>query len=383
MGVHFNKFIIISSLLILCTLIVACGNDIKDPIIKKDVKSELDIETKSDITLPSEQEIAILKSEIKEVFAKKNEIDISMVPDPYLYDLNNDEIEEIVVSTAESYINLSEIFYLSIYDLKGNELDSLKDDSGNPISIHNIKNQTYGNCISVIHYGMGGYSANIMTLQNRELQSIATIGSSGDGEEVISDSNEDGYEEFSGLEFASGIGSDRLDRAAGFAEKVWYTWDMTEKEYLPQSLEGTSTEKIGTLDEELAKRILNAARQTQLSWMDPLTWDEVVTKLSPFYSNNFIYEYIQNGHTVYDDQTDKYTPLFLHTEDPGGILPELGEEPLNLLLSQDGNTVTILNEIIENREGFEVHTKVEIKFVKTGGGWKIDIVDAMHEVTEL
>ena len=371
-----QKYLFLSILFILCSFLVACGED-KKVTIEKDTEIEKITETvknsSEDTKVLGEQELAILKSEIRESYAKKIGIDSSLLAEPYLYDLNNDGVEELIVSSADGEINQIASFYLSAFDLNGDEVDSLNDETEYTLSIHNIKNETYGNCIAIIYYGMNGYTADIVTLQKGKLQSIGTVGTSG-VDEIISDINADGYEEFAGMEYDYGVGSERVPRAAGFAEKVWFSWDVNKKKYLPEFEVKTADEKVVELDEQLAKRILNAARQTQLSWSDSISWDEAVAKLSPFFSNNFINEYIENGHTVYDEVTDGYSPKFNFTEDPEGVVPDLGKEPIVPLLSDDGNTVTIAKKVIENYEGMEYVITVEILYVKTVKGWKIDLI---------
>lgn len=363
----------LSLLVVLCTLLVACKES-GETVFQKNIESDTLQESTSKRKAFSEQEMAILKSEVKESFASSQDIDISLLSEPFLFDLNNDGVEEVIMSSAGSEITQYPFFSLRTYDLNGNELSMLREETESRQTIYAIQNETYGNCIAIISYSMKDYAVNIVTVQSGELQSIGTVHASG-FIELIGDINEDGFEEFAGLQDDVGIGSDRIPTAAGLADKVWYMWDVTKKEYLPQVTVGEGTKSIGPLDEELAKRIIHAARQTQLSWLESLSWEEVETKLSPLFSNNFLYEYKEDGHTFYDDLTDTYSPLFLYTEDPGGVLPDIGEDPLLLSVSEDGNTVTMTKELVENYEGIETVITVEITFVKTVKGWKIDVVD--------
>lgn len=360
-------------LVILSVLLVGC-TDPQEAVNQKMMESKTLQEVSSEIKTLSEQEAAILKSEIKASFAGEKGIDLSLLSEPFLYDLDNDGVAEVIISSAGSELIEGSFFYLSAYDLNGNEINTLKKDMESRQTIYRIRNETYGNSIAIISYGLNTYSADIVTLQNGKMQLIATVETTGFIEQ-LGDVNEDGYEDFAGLEYDVGIGSDRVPKVAGLAEKIWFVWDASKKEYLPQVSVGAGTETIEPLNEELAKRIIRSARQTQLSWLENLLVDEVEMKLSPFFSTNFIYEYIEGDHIFHDEETDTYSPMFLYKEDPRGVLPDISNDSLHLSFSKDEDIVTVTNEMKESSNGVETATTVEIIFVKTDKGWKIDRVD--------
>lgn len=362
-------------LVILIALLVGCTEP-KEDVSEKMIESKTLQEASSELKTMSEQAIAILKSEIKASFAGAKGIELSLISDPFLYDLDNDGVVEVIISSAGSELIDGSIFHLSAYNLDGDKISTFSKDIESRQTIYRIQNETYGNSIAIISYGLDTYTADIVTLKNDKVQVIATFETTG-FIELIGDVNEDGYEDFAGIENEVGIGSERVPKVAGLAEKIWFVWDENKKEYLPQESAGAGTETIGSLNEELAKRIIRSARQTQLSWLENLLADEVEVKLSPFFSTNFIYEYIEGEHTFHDEETDTYSPMFLYKEDPGGVLPDIGDDSLNLSLSEDGRMVTITKESVEDSEGIETVITVEITFVKTAKGWKIDVVDLL------
>lgn len=362
------------SLLVLSSVLLVGCSESKEAVSQKTLESETLQEASSEIKRLSEQEMAILKSEVKASFASERGVDLSLLSEPFLYDLDNNGAEEVIISSAGSELIEGSFFYLSAYDLKGNEISTLSKDIESRQTIYRIQNETYGNSIAIVSYGLDTYSADIVTIQNGKVQSIATVETTGFIEQ-LGDVNEDGYEDFAGLEYDAGIGSDRVPRVAGLAEKIWFVWDANKREYLPQESAGAGTETIEPLNEELAKRIIRSARQTQLSWLENLSAVELEVKLSPFFTTNFIYEYIRSEHTFHDEVTDTYSPMFLYSEDPDGVLPAIGDDALHISLSEDGNTAILVKELVENFEGIDTVITVEITFVKTVKGWKIDVVD--------
>lgn len=360
-------------LVVLSILLVGCTEP-KEDVSEKMIEPKTLQEASTEVKTLSEQEIAILKSEIKAAFAGEKGIELSLLSEPFLYDLDNDGVEEVIISSAGSDLIEGSIFYLSAYDLNGDEVSTLSKDIESRQTIHRIQNETYGNSIAIISYGLDTYSANIVTLKSGKMKLIDTVETTGFIEQ-LGDVNEDEYEDFAGIEYDVGIGSDRVPKVAGLAEKIWFVWDTTKKEYLPQVSDVVGTDAIELLDEELALRIMRSARQTQLSWVENLSQDEVEVKLSPFFSTNFIYEYIQSDHTFHDEETGTYSPMFLYKEDLGGVLPDIGNDSLNLSSSEDGNIVIVTKDLDKSSNRGEPFTTFEMTFVKTSKGWRIDRVD--------
>ena len=306
----------------------------------------------------SEQDRAKLLEEVKMKFAEENQIAVGKVADPYFYDITNDGKEKIIVSTNGKDVDLM----YGIYDDKANYIYRAKSEVSPPYSLEKIKNKTYGNSLAIIIQGANGYSAEVIAMIDQEVKMIGKI-STPAGDEILVDADQDGFEEFIGFDNDGDLGNQR----------VLYKWNEEKKSYEKQSDIPTNTngsEKIPVINEEAAYQILNLARKTQMTWLEPMEQEEVYKLFKPYFTNNFISETLNSEVTLNFDG-GRYVPVYTQSGDLSGLVPEY-KKPLSLKLSEDKTKATIVQSITQFYEDEEFTADVETILVKTSDGWKID-----------
>jgi len=153
------------------------------------------------------------------------------------------------------------------------------------------------------------------------------------------------------------------------------SWDKAKKTYVQYLVGSDGTlfdpEPViaSKLTEAKARELLKYAYAAASSWWEPKTRDGATELLRPFFTNNFIYEFMQDGVVEFQEGL---LPMYSISDDTYWLLPEYTDQPLTIRISDDGDTATVSQDIEGNVEG-EVYTaRATTTFVKTKFGWKID-----------
>lgn len=334
----------------------------------------------ADKKYPTEQELAMTIKTVKIAFMTQFNIDKEHLAEPITYDINNDGYDEIILSTLKDNHFEENDYYVGIYDaLEGTEILTqklLSSDStgGRNIELHTINNETFGKCLILINR-YRDFGGTILALKNNELIEVGVVGGYyNEFEEQIVDSDNDGYHEIRALKMEYEIGSERLPMSDAVYDKVKFRWDKEEQEYMEvvygeDGLTDDQRKPVGELTNEKALQILQVAYDVQVSWYEPLDKEEARKLLRPFFSNNFLYIFMNNG-VVYDNGM---IPRYSISDDYRFLLPAYAEDaPVDLEISSDGLTVYVSQDNEVSYEGVTYRVKMITTMIKTKYGWKID-----------
>jgi hypothetical protein len=339
-----------------------------------------DLQKETDRKYPTEQELAMTINKLKKEFMDTYKIDEEHIAQPFTYDINNDGSDEIILSTLKDFHFEEYDFYIGIYDaVDGKEIVTKKllssaETASQAVQLRAIKNETFGNCLVLVQT-YRGYGATILALKNKELVEIDSFGTYYGGEtEMIVDLDNDGFHEFIGANIDLSIGNERLSRADAIANDVEYWWDKEKQQYMEvvygeDGLTDDQRKPVGELTTEKALQILQVAYDVQVSWYEPLDKEEARKLLRPFFSNNFLYIFMNNG-VVYDKGM---IPRYSISDDYRFLLPAYEEDaPVDLEISSDGLTAYVSQDNEVSYEGVTYKVKMITTMVKTKYGWKID-----------
>ncbi|MGG2197869.1 hypothetical protein [Paenibacillus validus] len=333
----------------------------------------------------SEQEKIIAAQKAKEDFISEFKVPEANVGEPLLYDLNNDAQDEIIVCTIKKTVMDKADVYVSVYNLQtGAKSASRKfDDNGSAVSVFKINNPSYKKALAVVMYGNGGYGSEIITVQKNAIVSVGNVTSQYGDPDVVTDVDKDGYHEFKGFEHDYGIGSDRVPDVASFINEIIFKWDEKSKKYMASAfgedgLMDTQRNEVSELTVENALQILQAAYKLQLSWTEPKSEQEARKFMRPFFSNNFVYEFLNDN--MRGSPSKGIIPRYSESDDTRWLLPEYTKQTTDLQFSQDKTMATVNQLIQRSFEGESYMRKVSTLLVKTKYGWKID--SFKHEKTD-
>lgn len=350
----------------------------------KDSEEVKSVETGAEKKQLTEQEIALRIDEVKSNFASKFNIDQGMLTAPVLFDITNDGTDEIVLYTEKEMTAEAENYYIGIYSINdGSELVSKQYESSEMIRISKLSNTTYHNSLAIFQFSAGAsgasYTADVLAFQNNVLTSVASVTTECGGpypENVLTDIDQDGFEEFKGQEFDYGPGSDRLSRADSVADDVVYSWNASTKAYEPVSYgeDGKTDDhwnSTGEMTKEKAVQIVQSAQKVQIDWLKPIeTEDEVQKLMRPFFSNNFNYEFMQDG-VLSDKEYNGYLSKYTESGDTTWLVPSYTSQA-ELQLEEDGIYAYLTEDIEQDYEGESFMVQAVTTLVKTKYGWKID-----------
>lgn len=196
-------------------------------------------------------------------------------------------------------------------------------------------------------------------------------------ENVLNDVDGDGFHEFKGYGYDFGPGSDRLSRANGNVDEVVFVWNNSSSYEVAVigadgllDVERNSTEEI---TKEKALQIVQVAQKLQYDWMSPIETEEGVKELMrPFFSNNFIYEFLQAG-TFFSQEYNGYLQNYTETGDMSWLIPTYNDDA-ELEKSDDGIYVYLKQSF----EGESYTVQASTTLVKTKYGWMIDKMEYLE-----
>jgi len=184
----------------------------------------------------TEQDKAINMHKARDDFLTRYRVDASHLTEPFLYDINNDGQDDIILSNEDAAYYNQDV-HLAVYDLQDGALMTSKvfkaEDHNRRIEFQTIKNPTYDNCIAAMVTIYGGNIAyvetEIYTVRRKDFMEVGKA--SADGEWMtIEDVDQDGYEELTGVDSELyEPGSDRIPHAEEPYVDTAFVWGRIVK----------------------------------------------------------------------------------------------------------------------------------------------------------
>ncbi|MUT64894.1 hypothetical protein [Paenibacillus sp. NEAU-GSW1] len=338
----------------------------------------------------TEQDIALRLNEVRTKFANEFALDEALLAEPLEYDVTNDGEAEIVLFTKKQFNDGLENYCIAVYSLQdGIQLFAGQYEASDEVYVTPIANPAYRNSLAVIKLYAGAsstnYTAEVLAYKGDTLTAVASVSAEvGEPylENIIIDVDADNFQEFKGYGYDLGPGSDRLSRADGVMEELVFKWSDSTSSYEAAAI-GTDgllddeRNSIGEITKDKAIQIVQVAQKLQYDWMSPIETEEGVKELMrPFFSNNFIYEFMQDG-ALFSEEYNGYLQKYTETGDMSWLMPTYNDDA-ELEKSADGIHAYLKQSIEQQSEDGSYYVQASTSLVKTKYGWMIDKIEYLE-----
>ncbi|WP_411343310.1 hypothetical protein ACE3MZ_16935 [Paenibacillus sp. WLX1005] len=304
-------------------------------------------------------------------FVKVNNMKKTDIVQTMIYDVNNDNDDEILIVAWDKKMELNSKALISIYNNEGNLLVTKMFNNQSeyflPYKLNKIKNKMFKNCLIIqsVSGASGGSDAKVFAFVNDTLKLIGTIDAS-ETQIYIKDSDKDGNDEIHGKEWYLSPETSKLGHAHAIYDKFAYVWSAKQQKYIKyvygqDGKRDDLRKETPPLTPANAVNLVNTANQALNKSISILTFKQYRQKMQFLFTYNLIYDSYSIG----------------NIETKNIYIPKFHKNKVKLISEADQKRVTIFeSSTTKDTKTGEIFNYIEyVVVLKTKYGWKIDSID--------